>query len=477
MSFTSKCLKSEPVESAESNKPSEVYNSNAEDEVPSTDSSLLIPPADTAPVKIIKSIAKDEKNVPQDSKSSSSIFDTIRKWFNFLGKKKTRSTQLNVNQSASEDEPPSKLTRFVRSFSFLYKSNRNRNTSLNRSQSATNYRHSNSLPNIKRGRNSAPLPYYVASPNKRPSSRSTTSDTNRNYARPNKDELYEENKAYHHTNTIRKAPSNKTNKFPVINDQEKSESLGVNQLSARPQQDIPNGLKRSHMVASGLETPGVSGIQNHGNTCFMNSVIQCLSNTNPFAEYFVMDYYKNDLYGSTKSQAHPPVVTTEFVEQLAILLKSLWSCMYSSDVSIKFKRVISKYGDQYDGCNQHDAQEFLLWLLNKCHDDLTAHKPILANLPTTGNYSENGDSNHQDSTGDEMAALEYLNKCQSQNSISIINDLFQGQLKSSIICKKCGEDSKTFDPYLCLSLPVPVQTTYTIYVTAIYTDRLIVSFI
>jgi ubiquitin carboxyl-terminal hydrolase 6/32 len=37
---------------------------------------------------------------------------------------------------------------------------------------------------------------------------------------------------------------------------------------------------------------------------------------------------------------------------------------------------------------------------------------------------------------------------------SIIVDLFQGQLKSTVTCPDCGKVSITFDPFMCLSLPL-----------------------
>lgn len=35
-----------------------------------------------------------------------------------------------------------------------------------------------------------------------------------------------------------------------------------------------------------------------------------------------------------------------------------------------FQAVVDRYGSQFRSSTQHDAQEFLLWLLDKVHEDL-----------------------------------------------------------------------------------------------------------
>jgi len=137
--------------------------------------------------------------------------------------------------------------------------------------------------------------------------------------------------------------------------------------------------------------PGALGIQNHGNTCFMNAIIQCLSNTEFFVDYFLSgDYRKspsrqsgtltngdlnrssnrvNTRYIFSEQNGEQNVRVGSLTERLARLLKSLWACQYKPEISCGFKAIVGEYGSQYEGTAQNDSQEFLLWLLDKLHED------------------------------------------------------------------------------------------------------------
>lgn len=101
------------------------------------------------------------------------------------------------------------------------------------------------------------------------------------------------------------------------------------------------------------------GIANHGNTCYMNAVLQCLSNTDQFAEKLIMDSF-----GSM-----PTVNAGVLTDQLSLLMALLWRKLDFPQVSLDFYHLVSKTAPQYYGNNQHDSQEFLLWLLDKLYDE------------------------------------------------------------------------------------------------------------
>ncbi|KAM5227895.1 ubiquitin carboxyl-terminal hydrolase 31 isoform 2-T2 [Ctenodactylus gundi] len=204
--------------------------------------------------------------------------------------------------------------------------------------------------------------------------------------------------------------------------------------------------------------PGVAGLRNHGNTCFMNATLQCLSNTELFAEYLALGQYRAGR-PEPSPDPEPPAGRGvqgqgEVTEQLAHLVRALWTLEYTPQHSRDFKSIVSKNALQYRGNSQHDAQEFLLWLLDRVHEDLN-HAVKQSGQPPVKPPSET-----------DMPEGPSFPVCST-----FVQELFQAQYRSSLTCPHCQKQSNTFDPFLCISLPIPLPHTRPLYVTVVYQGK------
>ncbi|KAK3699453.1 hypothetical protein QZH41_018604 [Actinostola sp. cb2023] len=186
-------------------------------------------------------------------------------------------------------------------------------------------------------------------------------------------------------------------------------------------------------------TDGLVGLRNLGNTCFMNSVLQCLSHSVVLTDYLLKGSHSKHINSRSSMKG-------KLMHAYADLIKSMWK-PGSSDTAISphsFKTQIQRFAPRFVGYNQQDAQEFLRFLLEGLHDDLN-----LVHDKPKYKVCEFNDS-LSDSEKAEKSWKHYLAR-----DNSLITDVFVGQLKSTLKCTECGYKSATFDPFWDLSLPIP----------------------
>uniref|UniRef100_A0A8C9W4D6 Ubiquitin carboxyl-terminal hydrolase 32 n=1 Tax=Scleropages formosus TaxID=113540 RepID=A0A8C9W4D6_SCLFO len=198
---------------------------------------------------------------------------------------------------------------------------------------------------------------------------------------------------------------------------------------------------------------GATGLSNLGNTCFMNSSIQCVSNTKPLTQYFISGRHLYEL-----NRTNPIGMRGHMAKCYGDLVQELWSGTQKNVAPLKLRWTIAKYAPRFNGFQQQDSQELLAFLLDGLHEDLNRvhEKP----------YVELKDSDGRPDW--EVASEAWENHLRRNRSIVV--DLFHGQLKSQVKCKTCGHISARFDPFNFLSLPLPMDSSMHLEITVIKLD-------
>jgi ubiquitin carboxyl-terminal hydrolase 8 len=175
------------------------------------------------------------------------------------------------------------------------------------------------------------------------------------------------------------------------------------------------------------EPSGVPGLENLGNTCYMNSVLQCLARIERLTTYVLSEDFGNDLNPASPFGSHGSVAR-EFRNLMAELQRPQYAFAPSS-----FKYALGRHNNLFADHGQHDANECLLTILDVVHEDLNQSR-----------FSKGERFDRSALSGMELHAA--TNK-------SRIVDLFHG-VSHTIINFSCGRREVLEEPLVVWTLPL-----------------------
>lgn len=227
------------------------------------------------------------------------------------------------------------------------------------------------------------------------------------------------------------------------------------QMQGHPPPPPPHGVPRPIAYPPGSVRPPnqfqefATGLMNLGNTCYMNCILQCLLGTTRLAEVFLNGEYQVQL---DSRLGHNGYIANSFARLVRAMYQSALHCPRGQVSYISPKEIVGVCGnisEVFRGYEQQDCHEFLNFLLDGLHEDLNVrgNKPGLKALTEREEAKREAMNVHEASVNEWMRYL--------FNNESLISRHCQGQYLSRLECRVCGTTSTTYNPFSCLSIPIP----------------------
>jgi ubiquitin C-terminal hydrolase len=188
------------------------------------------------------------------------------------------------------------------------------------------------------------------------------------------------------------------------------------------------------------EGKGLTGLDNIGNTCFINSTLQCLSHTYELNEFMdEIDVCGMDSYDIKKAEI---LILRGWDE----LRRQMWSenCVIEPHGFLRAVHNVARVKDKmiFTGYMQNDLPEFLLFLIDCFHTSI--EKEVTMKIKGKPLNDE-----------DKMAIKCYnMIKNMFSKSYSKIIDIFYGYHISKISSVSSDYENSTFEPFFTLDLPI-----------------------
>ena len=185
---------------------------------------------------------------------------------------------------------------------------------------------------------------------------------------------------------------------------------------------------------------GKKGLANLGNTCYMNSCLQCLSQ---------LDYFnpRNEDY-LDECQKRDCIDNDTLINEWNQLMINVWKNDKASFVNPQsfLRKMISEIHREkkiFDNFSQNDVSEFLTLLLELFHKDLK--KKVTINV------------NGNPKTPSDKIAFRALNQWKKdfENSYSCIIKNFYSQMITFTSCTECDYITTNHEPFVVLNIEIP----------------------
>lgn len=188
---------------------------------------------------------------------------------------------------------------------------------------------------------------------------------------------------------------------------------------------------------------GFTGLDNKGNTCYMNCVIQSLSNSYKFTRYIKKlndsETYQDsesdteDNYSINLSNIQHKKIAVNYVK----LIQAIWGKEYKIITPTSFyKSFIDKY-KQYRVNYEHDARDFIFDLLSELHESFAQKSVSLIVSPYSSKHFIN-------------SLQEWT--CYFDNKKSFLSENFYGQYLENYTCDTCGNVFYKYSPFLSINI-------------------------
>ena len=205
-------------------------------------------------------------------------------------------------------------------------------------------------------------------------------------------------------------------------------------------------LKKENLNKIKDKNLNLVGLNNIGNTCYMNSILQLFLNNLEIKKIFLEQGAQEEKFFefiiNKKGNKKNGELITEFID----LLKEKYIKNKKTITPKKFKEICGNYNSTFKGYDQQDAHDFYTFLVDNLHEE--------TNIKSSSNkkYEMKEESDTIDTTESDLSNEYWANSI--RENASYIYDLFFGQMKSKLTCNECNKIKLKYENFSAVELPI-----------------------